>query len=94
MATVNVSTSYTTDITDFHYEKNGDIVMQFSLNDANGNSKFVKRFRLKADGSGVYDVADGSQLTATSPTTLINNLTNAKSNGDTALTNIANKITP
>lgn len=95
MASVNISIPLTTNITGFLYQSNGDIVMNFQLLDANGGGRSSKHYLLKADGTGVFDLDGGAQISASSPVTLINNLTSAKTNGETALTNAgsAGKIT-
>lgn len=48
------------------FQSNGDFVHTFTCKDPSGAIKKIKSYILKADGSGVYDLENGTQLAASS----------------------------
>lgn len=90
---VPVSQTFTFEFNRAEVLQNGDWIHTFLVKDATGAVKMIKMYLLKADGSGIYDMGNGSQL-ATSSSTRVTNLNGYRTNvdGDMAAALAAGKI--
>ncbi len=87
----NVSTTVhtlTTNLTGLRFDVNGDLHIDFQMLDA-GVVTQSRSLLCKADGTGVYDQRDGSQVAAVTPAALLTNATNMQTVINNALTNAA-----
>lgn len=89
-ANVNISVTLSFNLTRVDYQPNGDKIATFACVDTNGVTKKIKAYVVRSDGSGVYDLDNGSQLAASS-TTLNTNLDTFKTNSDTGMATAASQ---
>ncbi len=93
-ASLTVSATWTPKLRSITFLLSGDYMIAFDFLDANGVAVRSHTYLMKADGSGVYEGA--TQISATSPATLLTDMTNVLSHFDTTMTNAigAGKVTP
>lgn len=89
-AAVNISVTLTFDLTTVDYLPNGDRVLTFTCRDPQGNIKKIKAYNVRADGSGIYDLDNNSQLAASSAS-FITDLNGFKTNCDTGMASAASQ---
>lgn len=89
MANVTIpERTLTTDIDSIAFDENGDIRLTFRLLES-GSVRAVKQFILRANGTGVYDLADGTQIAATTPAQFLSDASSLKTRADAALASAA-----
>lgn len=85
MANVTIpERTLTTEIESIAFDENGDIRLTFRLLES-GAVRAVKQFLLRANGTGVYDLADGAQIAATTPAQFLSDATSIRTRADAAL---------
>jgi hypothetical protein len=87
-AVVSISTNLTFNLAQVSWQPNGDKIATFACTDVNGIVKKYKSYVIRVDGSGIYDLDNNSQLTASS-TTLSGNLDTFKTNADNGMATAA-----
>lgn len=90
---VPISVTLAFNLTGVQFQPNGDFIHTFTCTDPSGAIKKIKSYVVKGDGSGVYDLDNGTQLAASS-TTRASNLAGYKTNvdSDMAAAQVAGKI--
>lgn len=86
MATFTQTRTLTAAITGFRYDTNGDVHVDFQMLDESGVVQQTRSLTVKADGTGVYDSRDGSQIVPTSPAAFITGAANIKTQVENMLT--------
>lgn len=73
-----------TDIDSISFDENGDIRLTFRLLES-GSVRAIKQYLLRANGTGAYDLADGTQISATTPAQFLSDASSLKTRADNAL---------
>ena len=85
MASISTTVrTLTTNLTGLRFDSNGDIHIDFQMIDT-GVVTQSRSLLCKADGTGVYDQRDGSQVVAVTPAGLLTASTNAQAAINAAL---------
>ena len=85
MASINTTVhTLTTNLTGIRFDSNGDVHIDFQMIDAGAVTQ-SRSLICKADGTGVYDQRDGSQVAAVTPAALLTGSTNVQAAVNAAL---------